>query len=72
LNSYDPIVRTPSAYDFQLLIKQLLITPVARASRNEIVYRDQLRFGYPTLIERISRLAGVLTGLGAQPARPSR
>jgi len=42
---------------------------VARASRNEIVYRDQLRFGYPTLIERISRLAGVLTGLGAQPGQ---
>ncbi|MDB5985863.1 MAG: long-chain fatty acid--CoA ligase [Nevskia sp.] len=69
MNSYDPIVRTPSAYNFQLLIKQLLITPVARASRNEIVYRDQLRFGYPTLIERISRLAGVLTGLGAKPGQ---
>jgi len=47
-----------------LLIKQLLITPIAQRSRKEIVYRDRLRFGYPTLIERIGRLGSALTRLG--------
>ena len=67
MHAYDPIVKTPSAYDFQLLIKQLLITPVARATQNQIVYKDQVRFGYPKLIERINRLAGALTAVGAGP-----
>ena len=51
-------------YVFPLLIKQLLITPIAQRSRKEIVYRDRLRFGYPTLIERIGRLGSALTRLG--------
>ena len=32
------------AYAFPLLIKQLLVTPVAQRSRKEIVYRDDVRF----------------------------
>lgn len=51
-------------YAFPLLIKQLLVTPIAQRSRKEIVFRDRLRFGYPTLIERIGRLGSALTRLG--------
>jgi fatty-acyl-CoA synthase len=69
VNRFNPIDRTPSAYDFQLLVKQLLITPIARASQNEIVYRDKLRYGYPTFVERVSRLANVVTSLGAKPSQ---
>lgn len=54
---------TPSAYEFPLLIKQLLITPIARAATREIVTVDGLRYGYPELVRRIARLANVLDGL---------
>lgn len=58
---------TPSACEFPLLIKQLLITPIARASAREIVSVDGLRYGYPELVRRIARLANVLDGLGVSP-----
>jgi fatty-acyl-CoA synthase len=51
-------------YAFPLLIKQLLVTPIAQRSRKEIVYRDRVRFGYPTLVERIGRLGSALSRLG--------
>lgn len=51
-------------YAFPLLIKQLLVTPIGQGSRKEIVYRDRLRFGYPTLVERIGRLGSALSRLG--------
>lgn len=54
------------AYAFPLLIKQLLVSPIAQRSRREIVYRDNVRFGYPKLVERISRLGSALTGLGVR------
>jgi len=50
-------------YAFPLLIKQLLVTPVAQRSKKEIVYRDQARFTYPQLIERINRLGSSLSNL---------
>lgn len=65
--SYDPIAITPSAYEFPLLIKQLLISPIARVSRQEIVYADRSRYDYPTLVQRIARLGNVLDGLGLRP-----
>lgn len=52
------------AYAFPLLIKQLLVTPIAQRSRKEIVYRDRVRFGYPQLVQRIGRLGSVLSNLG--------
>ncbi|WP_428384759.1 fatty acid--CoA ligase [Nevskia ramosa] len=58
---------TPSACEFPLLIKQLLITPIARASTREIVSVDGLRYGYPELVRRIARLANVLDDLGVSP-----
>ncbi len=56
-----------SAYDFPLLIKKLLLTPLTRGSDKEIVYRDGSRYGYPTLRDRIGRLGSALTGLGVRP-----
>lgn len=53
------------AQDYQLLIKNLLKTPLAQASGKQIVYRGEQRFSYPELAERIHRLGGVLGHLGA-------
>ncbi len=58
------IERTPSAYDYPLLIKHLLHTPLAIAPDQEIVYRDIIRYTYRTLRKRISRLASGLARLG--------
>lgn len=51
-------------YAFPLLIKQLLVTPIAQRSHKEIIYRDRVRYGYPTLVERVSRLGSALSRLG--------
>ena len=61
------IQHTPSAYDYPLLIKHLLHTPLATAPEQEIVYRDIRRYSYRTLRQRISRLASGLAGLGVRP-----
>ena len=61
------IERTPSAYDYPLLIKHLLHTPLATAPEQEIVYRDISRYNYRTLRQRMSRLASGLAGLGVRP-----
>ncbi|HTJ88834.1 MAG TPA: fatty acid--CoA ligase [Acidocella sp.] len=55
------------ANNYQLLIKHLLQTPIAQASRKQIVYRGELRFTYPEFVARVHRLAGALTALGAKP-----
>src|SRR5207253_8042703 len=61
------IEHTPSAYDYPLLIKHLLHTPLATAPEQEIVYRDMGRYNYRTLCQRIGRLASGLAGLGVKP-----
>ncbi len=61
------IEHTPSAYDYPLLIKHLLHTPLAIAPEQEIVYGDSVRYTYRTLRQRISRLASGLAGLGVRP-----
>ena len=58
---------TPSAYSYPLLIKHLLHSSMMHAADQEIVYRDQKRFTYRTLQERIHRLAGGLASLGVRP-----
>lgn len=57
------ITRTTSAYDYPLLIKNLLFCPVVDAPDQEIVYRDY-RFNYRELRQRVARLANLLTSLG--------
>jgi len=51
-------------YQYPLLIKKLLSTPLAFAPDQEIVYRDKLRMTYRTLYERINRLASGLRKMG--------
>jgi fatty-acyl-CoA synthase len=58
---------TPSAYAYPLLIKQLLLTPLATTPDQEIVYRDRLRYRYRDLQGRIGRLANMLATLGVKP-----
>ena len=61
------IPRTMSAYDYPLLIKNLLFCPVVDAPEQEIVYRGTFRYTYRDLHERVRRLANVLTTLGVGP-----
>jgi fatty-acyl-CoA synthase len=56
-----------SAYDYPLLIKQLLLTPLAHRTPQEIVYWDGRRYGYATLRRRIGRLGSALSRLGVRP-----
>jgi len=53
-------------YNSPLIIKQLLKTPLIYSPGQEIVYRDQLRYTYRDLNERIHRLANSLKTLGIQ------
>lgn len=54
------------AYQYPLLIKRLLMSGTRYEKTREIVYRDKLRYTYPTLIERVARLANVLTDAGVK------
>jgi fatty-acyl-CoA synthase len=60
------IERTATAYNYPLLVKHLLHTPLAHAPGQEIVYRDLKRYDYRTLRERIGRLASALALLGVE------
>jgi fatty-acyl-CoA synthase len=60
------IVRTPSAYDYPLLIKSMLFCPVAENLDQEIVYKNR-RLTYRDLRVRVQRLANALTDLGVKP-----
>jgi fatty-acyl-CoA synthase len=57
---------TPNYHDSPLLIGSLLETGLRAAGRNEIVYRDERRFDYPTLNRRIHQLAHALSELGVK------
>ena len=54
------------AYEYPLLIKQLLHTSRATASGQEIVYRSARRLTYRQLDLRIGRLTSGLSGLGVE------
>ncbi|SEH34925.1 fatty acid--CoA ligase [Magnetospirillum fulvum] len=57
---------TPSAYQYPLLIKQLLLTPLLTAPEQEITYQGRIRYTYRTLKDRIGQLANLLAGLDVQ------
>ncbi|MCP4686850.1 MAG: fatty acid--CoA ligase [Desulfobacterales bacterium] len=61
------IERTPSAYAYPLLIKNLLQAPLTYAPEQEIVYADKARYTYREFSERVSRLANMLGELGVKP-----
>jgi len=52
------------AYEYPLIIKQLLITPLRQCADQEIIYRDQKRFTYRQFGERLARLGSALQSLG--------
>src|SRR5487761_2483516 len=54
------------AYNYPLLIKQLLLTPLANTPDQEIVYRGLVRYDYRTLRARIGRLGSSLNVLPGQ------
>jgi fatty-acyl-CoA synthase len=60
------IAPADSAYQYPLLIKRLLMSGSRYEKTREIVYRDTVRYSYPTLSERIARLANVLTNAGVK------
>lgn len=60
---------TPSAYQYPLLIKQLLLTPLTIAPEQEITYQGKVRYNYLTLKKRIAKLANVLTKNGVEPGQ---
>ncbi len=60
------IDRTPSAYEYPLLLKHILKTPLAHAPRQEIVYANVKRYDYVTLNKRIGQLANVLENMGVK------
>jgi fatty-acyl-CoA synthase len=61
------IEKTPSAYAYPLLIKQLLHAPLAHSPNQEIVYRDLMRYTYREFALRLGRLANGLASLGVKP-----
>lgn len=61
------VPRTPSAYSYPLLIKNLLPTAVMYSPNQEIVYRDRFRYTYADFNRRVSQLANALTSLGVGP-----
>jgi fatty-acyl-CoA synthase len=60
------IAPAENAHPAPLLIKRLLLSGIRYEKTREIVYRDQLRYSYATLNERIARLANVLTEVGVK------
>lgn len=54
-----------SAYDFPLLIKNLLVAPIINRPDAEIVYQDK-RYSYVQFRQRVARLAGALQRLGVR------
>jgi fatty-acyl-CoA synthase len=51
------IYQSGESYQYPLIIKKLLGTPILNSPDREIVYRDKSRYTYRTLNERINRLA---------------
>ncbi len=51
-------------HDYQLLIKNLLLTPVAYNPKQEIVYKDNCRFTYVEFHKRVKKLANALVKMG--------
>jgi acyl-CoA synthetase (AMP-forming)/AMP-acid ligase II len=58
---------TPSAYQYPLIFKQLWHTPRVQVPNQEVVYRDQKRFTYLEIRDRIGRLASALSKAGVAP-----
>ncbi len=60
------IEKTPSAYSYPLLIKNLLTASISQSADQEIVYRDVMRYTYKDFNKRLGRLANALERLGVK------
>ncbi|MBF0468262.1 MAG: fatty acid--CoA ligase [Desulfamplus sp.] len=58
---------TQSAYNYPLLIKQMLTTPLIYSPDQEIIYRDKFRYDYKSFGKRVSQLASMLREQGVRP-----
>ncbi|MBC7184177.1 MAG: fatty acid--CoA ligase [Marinobacter sp.] len=56
-----------NAYEYPLLIKQLLLSGPRYNPDQEIVYSNRSKYTYTDLVERIHRLANALTDAGVKP-----
>lgn len=56
-----------NAYQYPLLIKQLLLSGPRYNPGQEIVYANRSKYTYSDLVERIHRLANALTDAGVKP-----
>lgn len=54
-------------YDYPLILKKILNTPLIYTPDREIVYRDRMRYTYRELNRRIHRLANLLAESGVGP-----
>ena len=61
------IPKTPSAYEFPLLIRHLLSRLSAQHAGQQIIYGGDLRFTYSEFFNRVQRLASGLQNLGIRP-----
>jgi fatty-acyl-CoA synthase len=57
------VAATPSAYNYPLLIKQLLLNSRSLHGDQEITYRGELRYRFRDFDRRLCRLASALTSL---------
>jgi fatty-acyl-CoA synthase len=55
-----------AAYDFQLLLKHLLEHGFGWTPNQEILYRDQHRYTYTDMVQRVLKLASALQELGVR------
>ncbi len=53
-------------HEYQLLIKNLLLTPIANKPMQEIVYKDKKRFTYTQFNKRVRKLANSLVEMGVK------
>lgn len=60
------IFENPMAYNYPLLIKQLLKSPCTFDKTQEIVYKDKKRFTYADFYTRVCKLANALTHMGVK------
>jgi fatty-acyl-CoA synthase len=60
-------IGAPSAYDYPLIIRQLLHTTPVLAGANEIVYSALHRYDYSAFLARLRSLAGGLASIGVGP-----
>ena len=58
-----------AAYNYPLIIKQLLLTPLRQQPQQEIVYRGTTRLTYREFGNRVGRLGSALTQLGMRPGQ---